>query len=122
MKGQAIGEYVNELLFECVEAENSLIEKEPDKVSRFLQGRAEAASYMKNNKEKTLDLIVKYLEVSPTIARKVYELDMKNMSVTGETNKEALQAVPESLPEMNIVNEIPTLERVYTDKFKPVKF
>ena len=91
-------------------------------MSRFLQGRAEAASYMKNNKEKTIDLIVKYLQVSPTIARKVYELDMKNMSVTGETNKKALQAVPESLPEMNIVNEIPTLERVYTDKFKPVKF
>ncbi len=53
---------------------------------------------------------------------KGYELDMKNMSVTGEINRKALQAVLESLPEMNIVREVPPPERVYTDKFTPVKY
>ena len=62
------------------------------------------------------------LYLQGTVARKVYELDMKNMSVTGEIDKKALQAVLESLLEMSIVKEIPSLERVYTGKFTPGKF
>ncbi len=118
----SIGDYVQDFVFEVIQAPNALIAKEPEKVKRFLQGWAETTVFMKENKEKTIEMLVRYLEVSPAVARKVYDLDMKNMSTTGEINIKALQAVLESLPEMNIVKEIPPIEKVYTDKFTPVKF
>ena len=77
---------------------------------------------MRDNKEKTIDLTVKYLEISPTAARKVYELDMKNMDPTGVINKKALKAVGDSLIDLEIVKEAPPLEKVYTDQFLPVKW
>jgi len=118
----SIGEYVQNFLFELIQAPDSLIQKDPDKVKRFLQGWAEATIYMRDNKEKTIELLVKYLEVSPLVAKKVYELDMKNMSTTGEVNKKALKAAADSLVDMNIVKEVPSLDKLYSDKFTPVKF
>jgi NitT/TauT family transport system substrate-binding protein len=118
----SIGEYVHDFLFELIQAPDSLIQKDPDKVKRFLQGWAEATIYMRDNKEKTIEFLVKYLEVSPLVAKKVYELDMKNMSTTGEINKKALKAAADSLVDMNIVKEVPSLDKLYSDKFTPVKF
>jgi ABC-type nitrate/sulfonate/bicarbonate transport system substrate-binding protein len=118
----SIGEYVKDFLFEQIQAPTALIEKDATKVKQFLEGWAETTAYMKKNKEKTIELLAKYLEVSPEVARKVYDLDMKNMSVTGEVNRNALKAVADSLVEMNIVKEAPPIDKLYTDKFTPVKF
>ncbi len=118
----SIGEFVKDFLFEQIQAPNRLIEKEPEKVSRFLQGWAESTAYMKANKDKAIELLAKYLEVSPAVARRVYDFDMNNMSVTGEVNKKALQTVAESLVEMNIVTSIPPIDQLYTDTFIPVKY
>jgi ABC-type nitrate/sulfonate/bicarbonate transport system substrate-binding protein len=118
----SIGKYVPNFIFQLIWAPTALIEKEPDKVRRVLEGWAEATAYMKNNKEKTVEFMVKYLEVSPTTARKVYDLDMKNMDPAGVINRKSLKAAADSLLDLGIVKEGPTLEKLYTDKFLPVKF
>lgn len=118
----SIGEYVKHFVFECIEAPTAYIEKNPDVVKRFLQGWAETTDWMKQNKEETINMIVKYLEVSPMVARKTYELDMKNMSSTGEVDEQALQAVTESLIDLKIVKKPSPLKEIYTTQFTPVKY
>ena len=118
----SMGEYVRDFVFQLIWTQNALIEKEPDKVRRILEGWAEATTYMKNNREKTVEFMVKYLEISPATAKKVYDLDMKNMDPSGVINKKALGAVADSLVELGITKDLPPLEKLYTDKFLPVKF
>src|SRR5262249_42378325 len=54
-------------------ARTELIDKPPEQIKAFLKGWADTIAYMKANKEKTVEITAKVLNMSPAVIGRVYD-------------------------------------------------
>jgi NitT/TauT family transport system substrate-binding protein len=98
-----------------------VIAKRPEAVRTFLQGWFETIAFMKANKDKTVEITSKVLNVSPTVISRAYDEQMPIFSTDGTFDPKSVEALKQSFIEMGLLKEIPDDKVMFTTQFVPVK-
>jgi NitT/TauT family transport system substrate-binding protein len=103
-------------------ARDDLIAKKPELVERFLRGWFATIAYMRANKEKTVEITAKILNLDKSVISRVYDEQIKIFTADGQFDPKALVVIRQSLVEMGILQQVPEDSVMFTTKFVPVKF
>ncbi len=102
-------------------ARTDLINNHPDTVERFLKGFFASVAFMKANREKTIEISSKVMNMSPAVITKTYDYEIAMMSNDGSFDPAAIKVLKESYVEMGALDTVPKDEQLFTTKFVPVK-
>jgi ABC-type nitrate/sulfonate/bicarbonate transport system substrate-binding protein len=103
-------------------ARDDLIAKKPELVERFLRGWFATIAYMRANKDKTVEITAKILNLDKSVISRVYDEQIKIFTADGQFDPKALVVIRQSLVEMGILQQVPEDSVMFTTKFVPVKF
>jgi NitT/TauT family transport system substrate-binding protein len=103
-------------------ARDDLIAKKPELVERFLRGWFATIAYMRANKEKTVEITAKILNLDKSVISRVYDEQTKIFTADGQFDPKALVVIRQSLVEMGILQQVPEDSVMFTTRFVPVKF
>jgi NitT/TauT family transport system substrate-binding protein len=103
-------------------ARDELIAKRPDLVERFLRGWFKTIAFMQANKERTVEITAKVLNLDPAVISRVYDEQIKIFTSDGRFDPKALAVIRQSLVEMGILQQVPDDAVMFTTRFLPVKF
>jgi NitT/TauT family transport system substrate-binding protein len=115
------GTIVKDFHIHIIYARKSLIDKNPEAVRAFLAGWFESVAYMRQHKDKTVEISARVMGVSPVIASKVYDEMMPAFNPTGKFNPKALDVLKRSFVEMGILPTQPDMSKLVTEKFLPAR-
>ena len=87
----------------------------------FLRAWMETIAFMKANKDKTVEITAKVINVSPSVAARAYDEQMSNFSADGTFDPKALAVLKQSFVDMGLLKEIPQDSVMFTTQFLPVK-
>ena len=113
--------FVDHFITHVLFARDELIAQHPETVRAFLQGWFETISFMKANKEKSVEISAKAINVSPTVAARVYDEQIGGFSTDGTFNPQAVETLKKSFIEMDLLKEVPPDNTLFTTQFVPVK-
>src|SRR5262245_42402336 len=116
------GDIAKDFYTHVIFATNDAVEKRGDVVQRFLRGWFKTVRFMKANKDATIRIAGKTIEVKPSVMVKVYDTQIASFSDDGAWSMAALDVIRHSLNELGILNRVPDAKELYTDKFVPVRF
>jgi ABC-type nitrate/sulfonate/bicarbonate transport system substrate-binding protein len=103
-------------------ARNNLIAERPELVERFLRGWFETIAFMRANKERTVEITSKVLNLAPAVIDRVYDEQINIFSADGRFDPKALAVLRQSLVEMGLLQQVPDDSVMLTTRFVPVKF
>lgn len=112
-------EYVKHFHNHVIFATNDSIEKQPDAVRAFVKGWFETIKWMRENKAKTVEMMMQMLGDEKDIAEKVYDEAMPAFSLDGKFEAEALNVLAESWVETGALKSKPDVSTLYTEAFLP---
>lgn len=98
-----------------------IIQKRPEVVRAFLRGWMDTIAFMKANKDKTVEITSKVINVPPSVAARAYDEQMSNFSADGTFDPKAVAVLKQSFIEMGLLKEIPEDKAMFTTQFVPVK-
>jgi NitT/TauT family transport system substrate-binding protein len=101
-------------------ARRAFIDKDPDAVRAFLAAWFETIAFMRQNKNKTVEISSRVMGVSPSIAGRIYDELMPMFNPDGRYNPKALEVLRRSYVEMGILPTEPDMSQLVTEKFLPV--
>jgi ABC-type nitrate/sulfonate/bicarbonate transport system substrate-binding protein len=73
------------------------LQRNPEEVKAVLRATYRGLRYIKENREGSVKMIMKFLRVEPTIAGETYDLSAKYLSDSGVSSEQAIQAAIENL-------------------------
>jgi len=103
-------------------ARDNLIAERPELVERFLRGWFETIAFMRANKERTVEITSKVLNLAPAVIDRVYDEQINIFSADGRFDPKALAVLRQSLVEMGLLQQVPDDSVMLTTRFVPVKF
>jgi ABC-type nitrate/sulfonate/bicarbonate transport system substrate-binding protein len=103
-------------------ARDELIAKKPELVERFLRGWFETIAFMRTNKERTVEITAKVLNLDKAVIGRVYDEQIKIFTADGRFDPKALVVLRQSLVEMGILQQVPDDSVMFTTRFLPVKY
>ena len=103
-------------------ARDTLIDKNPDLVRRFLRGWFKMVAYAKSHKEETIKVTAKAMGLSEPVLSRTYDKEMDALSDDGTFNPAALDVLRRSFVELGILDKEPPADALYDGRFIPVKF
>jgi|SRR5579883_793877 len=113
--------FVDHFITHVLFARNDLIDKHPDTVRAFLEGWFETIAFMKKNKEKSVEISAKVIDVSPAVAARAYDEQMPYFSTDGTFDPQAVATLKQSYIQMGLLKEAPPDSALFTTQFVPVK-
>jgi NitT/TauT family transport system substrate-binding protein len=113
--------FVDHFITHVIFARDDLIAQHPDEVGAFLQGWFETIAFMKANKEKSVEISAKVINVSPEVASRVYDEQIAYFSTDGTFDPLAVAELKKSYIDMHLLSEIPDDKTLFTTQFVPVK-
>jgi NitT/TauT family transport system substrate-binding protein len=113
--------YAPHFITHVVFAQKSLVASNPGLVSRFLQGFLAAVSFVKTHKEETSILAERVLQMSPGLARKVYDLEAGMFIDDGRFEPAAVATLKQSFIDMKTLQSAPANAELFTSQFLPIK-
>jgi ABC-type nitrate/sulfonate/bicarbonate transport system substrate-binding protein len=73
------------------------MQKNPEEVKAVLRAIHRGCRYIKDNREGSVKMIMKFLRVEPAIAEETYDLSAKYLSDSGVSSEQAIGAAIENL-------------------------
>lgn len=116
--GNLVSDFITHVIF----ARTAHIEKNPDLVQRFVNGWFETFAFMRTNKAKTVEIAARVLKQSDEIMSRVYDEEMPMLTKDGTFDPKAVAVLKDSFIEMNLLQEKPRDDQLFTTKFVPAKF
>jgi NitT/TauT family transport system substrate-binding protein len=113
--------FVDHFITHVIFARDELIQKQPNSVRAFLQGWFETIAYMKAHKDKAVEISAKVINVSPTVAARVYDEQIGGFSTDGTFDPVAVATLKKSFIQMGLLKEEPPDDVLFTTQFVPVK-
>jgi ABC-type nitrate/sulfonate/bicarbonate transport system substrate-binding protein len=98
-----------------------VIAKRPQAVAAFLKGWQDSIAFMKANKDKTVEITSKVVNISSTAATRAYDEQMGIFSQDLTFDPKALTVLKQSFIEMGLLKELPEDKAMFTTQFLPVK-
>jgi NitT/TauT family transport system substrate-binding protein len=116
------GDIVRDFYTHVIFATDDMIDNRPDLLRRFLRGWFRTVAFMKGNKEFTVQIASRIVDVKPRIAARVYDAQMPGFSPDGAWDPKAIDVIRHSLKELGILSTVPEAKTIYNDAFVPVQF
>jgi ABC-type nitrate/sulfonate/bicarbonate transport system substrate-binding protein len=113
--------FVDHFITHVIYARDALIEQHPEMVRAFLDGWFDTIAFMKANKQKAVEISAKVIDVSPSVAARAYDEQMKYFSTDGVFEPEAVAVLKKSFIDMGLLTQIPPDNELFTTQFVPVK-
>jgi NitT/TauT family transport system substrate-binding protein len=113
--------YAPNFITHVVFAQKSLVQSNPGLVTRFLRGFFDAIAFIKTHKEETSRLAERVLLMSPTLARRVYDLEAGMFLDDGRFDPPAVATLKQSFLEMKTLRSEPADAELFTTQFVPIK-
>ena len=113
--------FVDQFITHVFFVREDVIAKRPEAVRAFLKGWFETIAFMKANKDKTVEITSKVLNLSPTVISRAYDEQIPIFSTDGTFDPKAVAALKQSFIEMGLLKEIPDDKVMFTTQFVPVK-
>ena len=113
--------FVDQFITHVFFVREDVIAKRPEAVRAFLKGWFETIAFMKANKDKTVEITSKVLNLSPAVIGRAYDEQIPIFSTDGTFDPKAVTALKQSFIEMGLLKEIPDDRVMFTTQFVPVK-
>ena len=113
--------FVDDFITHVFFVRDDVIAKRPEAVRAFLKGWFETIAFMKANKDKTVEITSKVLNLSPAVISRAYDEQIPIFSTDGTFDPKAVAALKQSFIEMGLLKEIPDDKVMFTTQFVPVK-
>jgi NitT/TauT family transport system substrate-binding protein len=113
--------FVDHFITHVLFAHDALIEKNPDTVRAFLAGWFETIAFMKANKEKSVEISAKVINLTPAVAARVYDEQIGAFSTDGTFDPQGVATLKKSFIEMDLLKDVPPDNVLFTTQFVPVK-
>lgn len=113
--------FVDQFITHVFFVREDVIAKRPEAVRAFLKGWFETIAFMKANKDKTVEITSKVLNLSPAVISRAYDEQIPIFSTDGTFDPKAVAALKQSFIEMGLLKEIPDDKVMFTTQFVPVK-
>jgi len=113
--------FVDDFITHVFFATNEIIEKKPELVKAYLAAWKETIAFMKANKDKTVEITAKVINVPPSVAARAYDEQIGTFSLDGAFDPKAVAVLKKSFLEMGLLKETPADNVLYTTQFLPIK-
>ena len=113
--------FVDDFITHVFFVRDDVIAKRPEAVRAFLKGWFETIAFMKANKDKTVEITSKVLNLSPTVISRAYDEQIPIFTTDGTFDPKAVAALKQSFIEMGLLKEMPDDKVMFTTQFVPVK-
>ena len=107
--------YITHILY----ASDALINDHPKTVRDFIAAWFDVVKFTRANKDETIRLSRPGTKLSPAVAAKTYEVQTPALSLTGRFEPQALKALAQSFIDLKLLDQLPPLSDLYTEKFLP---
>jgi len=111
------GSLVKDFHIHVIFARLGLIDKDPAAVRNFLAGWFESIAFMRQNKNKSVEIASHVMSVPPAMAARIYDELMPMFNTDGKFNPKALEVLRRSYVEMGILPAEPDMSKLVTEKF-----
>jgi ABC-type nitrate/sulfonate/bicarbonate transport system substrate-binding protein len=113
--------FVDHFITHVFFARNELIAKRPDAIRAFLKGWFETIAFMKANKQKTVEITAKVLNLPPSVISRSYDDQIGIFSTDGSFDPQAVAMLKKTFVEMGLLKTAPEDKALFTTEFVPVK-
>jgi NitT/TauT family transport system substrate-binding protein len=113
------GERIPDFHVHVVFARKALIAANPDALRSFLDALFESVRYMRDHRERTIEIMTRVTEVSASVATASYDELMPVFNRTGRFDAKALEVLARSFVEIGVLPEKPDMSMLYTEEFLP---
>ncbi len=113
------GDRIKDFHVHAIFASKSLIAKNPEAIRGFLAGWLESVQYMRDHKDRTVEIAARVAEVSKSVATRNYDELMPIFNKTGRFNPKALDVLARSFVELGALPTAPDMSKLYTEEFLP---
>ena len=113
--------FVDDFITHVFFVRDDVIAKRPEAVRAFLKGWFETIAFMKANKDKSVEITSKVLNLSPAVISRAYDEQIGIFSRDGTFDPKAVAALKQSFIEMGLLKEIPDDKVMFTTQFVPVE-
>ena len=98
-----------------------MVAKRTDALRRFLRGWFKTIAFIRANKDATVKITAKAIDVRESIVTRIYDAQVNGFSRDGAWNPAAIEVIRRSLKDLGILDSLPDARTIYNDKFVPVK-
>jgi len=116
-----MGKFAPEFITHVVFARKQLIHDNPALVRKFLKGFFDTLAFMKANREKTIDITSKVLNLSKAVTAKTYDYEISMFIPDGRFDPAAVKVIKDSFVQMGFLPKKPPDSEIFTTEFVPVK-
>lgn len=113
--GDIIEAFVNQASY----ASTDILKRDPEKVRRFLAGWFDTIAWVRANREETIAIGVRALNISPSVAAKSYDGVLPGYSPDGRFHPAAIRTLARSMVETGILPSEPDMSKLYTEEYLP---
>ena len=116
-----MGQFAPEFITHVVFARKQLVHDNPALVRKFLKGFFDVLAFMRANRQQTIDITSKVLNLSKAVTAKTYDYEISMFSHDGRFDPAAVKVIKDSFIEMGILPKKPPDSAIFTTEFVPVK-
>jgi NitT/TauT family transport system substrate-binding protein len=107
--------YITHILY----ASDAVINDHPKTVRDFVDAWFDIVKFARANKDETIRLSMPGTKLSRDVAAKTYDVQTPALSLTGRFEPQALKALAQSFIDLRLLDKLPPLTDLYTEKFLP---
>jgi NitT/TauT family transport system substrate-binding protein len=111
--------YLTTFITHILYASDALINDHPKTVRDFIEAWFDTVKFVRAHKDDTLRLTMPKTKLPKDIAAKTYDAQTPVLSSTGRFDPQALSAVAASFIDLHLLDKLPPLSDLYTEKFLP---
>jgi sulfonate transport system substrate-binding protein len=111
--------YLTTFITHILYASDSLINDHPKEVQDFVAAWLDIVKFARAHKDETIRLSTPGTKLPPDVAAKTYDVQTPALSLTGRFDPQALKALAQSFIDLRLLDQLPPLADLYTEKFLP---
>ncbi len=116
-----MNKYAPVFIAHVIEAQKSLVDKNPDLVERFLKAYFAAIAFIKTHKDIDVAIANKVLGSSLAVESRTYDAQVSMLLDDGRFDPAALEVIKDSFIDMGQLTQRPSTDQLLTTRFVPVK-
>jgi NitT/TauT family transport system substrate-binding protein len=111
--------YLTTFITHILYASDTIINDRPKTVQEFVASWFDIVKFARAHKEETIRLTTPGTKLPPDVAAKTYDVQTPALSLTGRFEPQALKALAQSFIDLRLLDQVPPLSELYTEKFLP---
>lgn len=111
--------YVKDIELFVIFASTAIVQQKPDAVRRFLKAWYDAVNFMKSHRTETVQLSIETAGYSATVANRMYDRLVSQLSSDGKFEPKALEKLRASFIDLKILDSSVDMSKLYTTNFLP---